>query len=281
MPSRNSKYYFGRLNIVSAYEEEKKPFLERGLNSGVLIPEKNYTWGFFEVENVVEQDDYLCGSLVKYRPLDPEQFVNTETREIEEQEIRNRIRAKSKFFLHVRTGIIAYQIVSQISEKSFRKNFAKLLEKSYDNLFIDVEVQTINQEEPFFEAIKNFDSITKVSIYLHPSNPNSRRIWERVDERLKNLEVESYRESYKLKEDRINLDIEGDEDINSKLHMASDGYGEAKVGGKKDGEYRIVTTGDNPVEAEVENSVENSDLLQETLKQILPTFRSLLNRIRG
>jgi len=37
MTSRDSKYYFGRLNIISAYEEEKKSFLERGLNSGVLI----------------------------------------------------------------------------------------------------------------------------------------------------------------------------------------------------------------------------------------------------
>lgn len=281
MPSRDSKYYFGRLNIVSAYEEEKKLFLERGLNSGVLISERNYTWGFFEIESVVEQDDYLCGFLVKYRPLDPEQFVNTETREIEEQEIRNRIRAKSRFFLHVRTGIIAYQVVSEISEKSFRENFAKLLEESYNNLFIDAEVQAINQEESFFEAIKSFDSIAKVSIYLHPSNPSSRDIWKRVDERFKSLGLESYTEVYKLKEDRSNLDIEGDEEISSKLHMASDGYGKAKVRGKKDGEYETVTTGDNPIEAEVENSVENSEPPQEILKQILPTFRSLFNRIRG
>ncbi|NJK29588.1 MAG: hypothetical protein HC851_07745 [Acaryochloris sp. RU_4_1] len=281
MPSRDSKYYFGRLNIVSAYEEEKKQFLEHGLNSGVLISERNYTWGFFEIESVVEQDDYLSGFLVKYRPLDPEQFVNTETREIEEQEIRNRITAKLRFFLHIRTGIIAYQVVSQINEKSFRENFAKLLEASYNNLFIDAEVQAINQEESFFEAVKSFDSIAKVSIYLHPSNPSSRDIWKRVDERFKNLGLESYTEVYKLKADRSNLDIEGDEEINSKLHMASDGYGKAKVRGKKDGEYETVTTGDNPIEAEVENSVENTERPQEILKQILPTFRSLFNRIRG
>ncbi|NJR54409.1 MAG: hypothetical protein HC768_07210 [Acaryochloris sp. CRU_2_0] len=237
--------------------------------------------GIFEIESVVEQDDYLSGFLVKYRPLDPEQFVNTETREIEEQEIRNRITAKLRFFLHIRTGIIAYQVVSQINEKSFRENFAKLLEASYNNLFIDAEVQAINQEESFFEAVKSFDSIAKVSIYLHPSNPSSRDIWKRVDERFKNLGLESYTEVYKLKADRSNLDIEGDEEINSKLHMASDGYGKAKVRGKKDGEYETVTTGDNPIEAEVENSVENTERPQEILKQILPTFRSLFNRIRG
>lgn len=281
MTSRDSKYYFGRLNIISAYEEEKKSFLERGLNSGVLIPERNYTWGFFEVESVLEEGDFLSGFLVKYRPLDPEQFVNIETREIEEQEIRNRIRAKSRFFLHVTTGIIAYQSVTEINEKSFRENFAKLLEASYDNLFIDAEIQSINQEESFFESIKRFDSVAKVSIYLHPSNPSSRNLWKRVDERFKNLGLESYTEIYKLKEDRRNLDIEGDEEINSKLHMASDGYGKAKVRGKKDGEYETITTGDNPIEAEVENSVENAEPPQEILKQILPTFRSLFNRFRS
>ena len=281
MTSRDSKYYFGRLNIISAYEEEKKSFLERGLNSGVLISERNYTWGFFEVESVLEEGDFLSGFLVKYRPLDPEQFVNIETREIEEQEIRNRIRAKSRFFLHVTTGIIAYQSVTEINEKSFRENFAKLLEASYDNLFIDAEIQSINQEESFFESIKRFDSVAKVSIYLHPSNPSSRNLWKRVDERFKNLGLESYTEIYKLKEDRRNLDIEGDEEINSKLHMASDGYGKAKVRGKKDGEYETITTGDNPIEAEVENSVENAEPPQEILKQILPTFRSLFNRFRS
>jgi len=281
MTSRDSKYYFGRLNIISAYEEEKKSFLERGLNSGVLIPERNYTWGFFEVESVLEEGDFLSGFLVKYRPLDPEQFVNIETREIEEQDIRNRIRAKSRFFLHVTTGIIAYQSVTEINEKSFRENFAKLLEASYDNLFIDAEIQSINQEESFFESIKRFDSVAKVSIYLHPSNPSSRNLWKRVDERFKNLGLESYTEIYKLKEDRRNLDIEGDEEINSKLHMASDGYGKAKVRGKKDGEYETITTGDNPIEAEVENSVENAEPPQEILKQILPTFRSLFNRFRS
>ena len=281
MTSRDSKYYFGRLNIISAYEEEKKSFLERGLNSGVLIPERNYTWGFFEVKSVLEEGDFLSGFLVKYRPLDPEQFVNIETREIEEQEIRNRIRAKSRFFLHVTTGIIAYQSVSEINEKAFRENFAKLLEASYDNLFIDAEIQSINQEESFFESIKRFDSVAKVSIYLHPSNPSSRNLWKRVDERFKNLSLESYTEIYKLKADRRNLDIEGDEEINSKLHMASDGYGKAKVRGKKDGEYETITTGDNPIEAEVENSVENAEPPQEILKQILPTFRSLFNRFRS
>ncbi|MEB3308630.1 MAG: hypothetical protein VKJ02_00185 [Snowella sp.] len=286
MPSRDPKYYFGRLNIVSAYTVEKRLFLERGLNSGILVAERNYTWGFFEIAPILvpttELEAYLTGFLVKYRPSDPEQFVNTATRAIEEQEIRNRIKAKSRFFLHIKTGIIAYQITGEINNKAFRESFSKLLEASYDNLFIDAEVQAINQEQPFFEAIKRFDSISKISIYLHPSNPSSRDVWKRVDERFKNLGLESYTEVYKLKPNHPSkLDIEGEEEINSKLRMASDGYGKAKIRGKKDGENETITTGDNPIEAEVESSLENNGNSNEILQQILPTFKSLFKRIKN
>lgn len=281
MPNRESRYYFGRLNIVSAYNEDKKDFLERGLNSGILKYERNYSWGFFETEDVPEQGEYISGFLVKYRPFDPEQFVNTETREIEDQEIRNRVKSKSRFFLHVKTGIIAYQVVNGISDSSFRRNFAKLLAGVYHDFFIDAEIQAINQEESFFEAVQRFESIAKVSIYLHPSNPSSRHVWKNTDERLKDLEVESYTEIYKLKESRSNLDIREDQEINSKLYMASDGYGKAKIKGKRNGEYETITTGDNPIEAEVENLVENTEPPQTILRQILPTFRSLFNRIQS
>ena len=93
--------------------------------------------------------------------------------------------------------------------------------------------------------------------------------------------LESYTEIYKLKENRSNLDVGEDGEINSKLHMASDGYGKVKVKGKKGGEYLTVTTGDNPVEAEVESSVESSQIPQEILKQILPTFKSILKESRA
>ncbi|WP_238393145.1 hypothetical protein [Myxacorys almedinensis] len=63
MSSRDSKYYFGRLNIISAYDEEKKVFLERGLDSGVLTSAGSYNWGFFEVGSIIEGDDYLSGFL--------------------------------------------------------------------------------------------------------------------------------------------------------------------------------------------------------------------------
>jgi hypothetical protein len=283
MPSKDSKYYFGRLNIVSAHEREgeNKLFLERGLNSGILNHEEKYTWGFFEIENILEQDDYFAGFLAKYRPSDLEQFVNTETREIEQQEIKNRIKSKSRFFLHAPTKIIAYQVTGEIKYKAFCRNFSKLLEASYGNILINAEIQAINYEQSFFEAIKRFDSVAKVSIYLHPSNPSNREIWRRVDERFKNLGVESYTETYKMKENRRTLDIEEDTEINSKLHMASDGYGKAIVRGQKNGEYETITTGDNPMEAEVENSVETTGSYQEILKQILPTFISLFKRIKN
>jgi hypothetical protein len=254
MANRAFRYYFGRLNIISAYTEEKKTFLERGLNAGTLIPQKSYTWGFYEIESILDNNDhYLSGFLVKYNPLDPKEIVNNDTRTIEQQEARNHIKSKARFFLHIKTGIISYQPTSGINEKSFRKNFSELLEASYENFLINAEIQLINREESFFNDIRRLDSIEKIFINLHPSNPTSRNLWKRVDERLQDLNVESYVETYKLKNQNNTLSIVEDEDINSKLHIASDGYGEGKIKGKKDEEAITITTGDNPIEAKVEN----------------------------
>jgi len=286
MSIKTQRYYFGRLNIISAYTGSKKDFLVQGLNSDVLLFIRNYNWGFFEVEVIQdEEEEYLSGFLVKYRPLDPSEFVNVETREIQEQEVRDRITAKSCFFLHIRTGVVAYQVTTDINDNLFRENFCKLLQQAYDNLFIDTEIQAINQEETFFEAIKSFNSIRKISIYLHPSNPSSRDIWKSVDERLKRLDLENYTEIYKSKSESRSLNIENDEEINSKLHMANDGYGKAKVTGKKGEDYETITTGDTPITYEVEYEViDNEPTINldptNLLSQIKPTFKSLFRRIR-
>lgn len=281
MSTRASLYYIGRLNLISAYRDDKKTFLLRGLRSSVALPVKTYAYGFFKVEEVqYDIEDYISGFLVKYRPSEPSEVVDTDTREIEDQEFRDRVRAKSRFFLHVKTGIIAYQVFGEFSEKVFKKNFCDLLEQAYDNFFVNVEIQTINQEVSFFESLKRLDTISKVSIYLHPSNPSNREIWRRQDERLQELKIESYKEEYKFKSSSNGTAAKDDEEISSKLHMASDGYGKARIIGKVDGETKVVSTGDNPVVCNVETDDEEEPSTQDIMAQIVPTFKSIFRRMK-
>lgn len=281
MPTHTSLYYVGRLNLVSAYHDEKKTFLLNGLNSHTALPVKTYEYGFFTVEEVqYDGEEYLSGFLVKYRPSEPTEVVDTATREIEDSEFRDKVRAKSRFFLHIKTGIIIYQVFGEFNERSFKKNFCDLLERAYDNFFVQAEIQTINEEVSFFESVDRLDAISKVIIYLHPSNPSSREIWRKQDERLQDLKIESYTEIYKFKSSSNGAIAKEDQEIGSKLHMASDGYGKAKIIGKVDGETKVVSTGDNPVVCSVETEADEEPSARDIMAQVIPTFKSIFKRMK-
>lgn len=150
MPIRVQRYYFGRLNIISAYPDNKKDFLLQGLNSDTLLSARNYSWGFFEIEEAqYDENDYIYGFLVKYRPFAPSEFVNIETREIEEQEDRDRITAKSSFLLHIKTGIIAYHVSTEINDRLFRENFSSFLNKPMAIYLLMLKFKPSIKKKPF------------------------------------------------------------------------------------------------------------------------------------
>ena len=57
MSTRVSTYYIERLNIISAYSNDKEVFLTQGLTSQAHLPTKSYTWGFFEVDRLVREEE--------------------------------------------------------------------------------------------------------------------------------------------------------------------------------------------------------------------------------
>ncbi len=256
-------------------------FLTQGLTSEAHLPTQAYAWGFFEVKRLVcEEEVYLYGFLVKYRPLESTEVVDISTREIEPSEFNDKVKVKSLFFLNVKSGILAYQVHGDIKDNVFRKNFCDLLRRAYDDFLVDVDMQTINQEVSFFDSISSLDSISKITISLHPSNPSSRRIWQKQDERLQALNIKTQTDIIRLKSDVLVSKITSDEEINSKLHMASDGYGKARITGKSANEEKVVSTGDNPIKCKVELEVEKVDSISDIMAQIMPTFRSIFNRMK-
>lgn len=250
MPRRLVKYYFGRLNLIANYAD-KREFLLRALRTSKFVEHRGHKWGFFEASELeTEFGLFLHGYLVKYRPETDEEVAIPETHKLSDESIANRVVAKSRFFLHVESGLIAYHPVgNQIGNRTFCDRFVHLFQDALDNLFVNAEIQAIEDQFKIFEAIKKFEFISKVFVYLHPSNPSNRDLWKRVDERLKKLGASTYHEQYEGKPEGQGLDIVEDEDLTSKISMADDGYGKADVTGKMDGETRTVSTKDNPITA--------------------------------
>jgi hypothetical protein len=229
--------------------KNKKEFLFKGLSTEEPLRIYDFNWGFFDVEDFSDDtEEYFTGYLAKYKPVTEEETADEELHRINLEEARKRITAKSRFFLHVESGLIVYHPVGRmIGRQQFSHNFCKLFEKGHENFFVSAEIQSIDEEYRILDIIKQLEYISKVSFYLHPSNP-SPGIWKDVDDRLKKLAASLYKEEYVGTQGKP-LNILNDQDFNSKLNMAVDGYGEAEITGNLDGQEKTIRTSDNPVSA--------------------------------
>lgn len=242
------KYYFGRLNILANYVD-KYDFILVGLRQNNVFLRSNHLWGFFDIEPLeVDEGLFVHGYLVKYKPEKLEEVVDSETHKLTYEGIKDSVVAKARFFLHVSSGIIIYHPVSlHIDVETFNEIFSELFKKSYDNFFVDVAIQSIQDRYKIFEEIERFDYIEKVDITLHPSNPRSSKIWDGIDKDFKELGIGKYQEHYKAKSDGEGLKIKDSVEVRAKITMADDGYGKADVTGVINKQKVTVSTKDNPV----------------------------------
>jgi hypothetical protein len=275
-PPREVRYVFGRLNLIAAYQD-KKEFLFKGLRTDNVIQARGFGWGFAESGELhSEQGLFLTGLLVKYRPEATDEVFDPKTHVLGDKQVENKVIAKARFFLHVKSGLIAYRVIGAvINDQSFRGHFKKLFEEAHENLLVDVEIQSIDERSQIFEAIRRLDSISRVVVVLHPSNPNNAELWRSTDDRLKKLEAGSYREQIDAKRGGPGLKIEGDKEVKGKITMAADGYGKADVTGQVAGKAKTVSTQRKPVSAAAPSDDEAPDRI---LKGLGPSMKEIFGR---
>jgi hypothetical protein len=274
------RYLFGRFNIAAVYDD-KKAYLLKGLDRDITIQNRGHKWSFFAVEEIQINDtdeykkteEFIVGYLVKYRDEAIEEVVDEEKHQLTSEVVDNKAVAKSRFFLHIRTGLIAYHPVSQLTKDVFGNRFVELFKQAHENMYINAELAPIEENEEIFEAIKEFQRITKVVISLHPSNPRFRDRWQHQDERIRNLGAQRYME--KLESNNA-LKIVGDIEIEAKIAMADDGYGKAEITGVKDGNVvSTVSTGDHPASADAPGDDARPWVVLAALRAI---FSKLMNK---
>jgi hypothetical protein len=100
--------------------------LREGLQSGKPITayQHNYIFiGTREIEN--DLGLFLTGLLVKYKDVE-EEIVDPEAKDFGDIAIQNKSVAKVRFFIHSRTGLIAYHRAgNDITEENFRDRLVK------------------------------------------------------------------------------------------------------------------------------------------------------------
>jgi len=280
MTTGRKKFYFGRLNIIASYED-KRNYILHGLRPGVSIDDRGNSWSFAEISELSnELGNFIHGYLVKFSDSF-EEIIRPEQGQFDETPVEDRVEAKAQYFLHVKSGLIAYHPVgNQIAQKTFQDKFCNVFEKAHDDLFVDAEIQTIEERYEIFDKIRDFQVVEKITFKLHPSNPNNTPLWSDIDNDIKSIGATSYTEEYSVKpgstkglsKDRILEDPK----IKGKFIMAEDGYGEGQATGTTQGERKTITTGNNPTTVIVLEREEKSDVLESlkgTLIKIFDRFR--------
>lgn len=278
MASKLVRYYVGRLNLISA-SSAKLDLQRRALASSTVLEVRKQRWGFYEFKELGEGPDiFFTGFLVKYKAAVDEEIVVPERHTLEDTSIENRVTAKSRFFLHGPSGLIAFHPVSnQISRQLFAGRFAEVFEHSMGNFFVNAEIQSIQEQVTLLDELRYFRTVNRVSISLHPSNPSNRDIWRRVDERLRGVNATSYRESYEADARKGGLRVTEDPDITQKIAMAQDGYGKVEVIGERDGKLVKFSTRDNPMSILAPSDVEGPNRIFPAIRESVSSF---LDRFR-
>ncbi len=271
--NKDITYYFGRLNLI-AYYTDKKPYIVNSLKKKQQVVVKEYEWGFFDVDEItIFEENYIYGNLVKYKTLTAEEIVDREKRKTITEPASDRVLAKSFFLLHIKSGLIGYHpIPNKISDNQFRMIFSRLIEEANDNLLINADIQTVNEEVEIIKAIRSFDAINSLFIRLHPSNPNYSHRWKKIDDKMKIMQAEIYKSSYNSNKGLV---INEEDEVYEEILMASDGYGKAELYGQKDGKKKIASTEKIPIKAEGPKE----GTTQEIVSPIISKFTEILKRI--
>jgi hypothetical protein len=277
-----SRYLFGRLNLLASYDSEakKRNLILKGLRHNTTIDAYGNSYGFFEVRQMTaNKERFIHGFLVKYRPMTTEEVAEPNTRRLRDLEVKDRVQAKARFFLHIHSGVISYHpVLAEIPPHRFRNLFVDLFVKSHDAFFVDADFQTIDDKMNIFEEIKKLTRVKEVSIRLHPSNPSNSELWKDVDARLKQLELISATEKLKVKEGKNGLALIKDPETISKINMAVDGYGIAKIDGAQDKHAVHLTTADKPVAALAPDSETPA---RRVLKVLIAVFQGIFARFKS
>lgn len=277
--NRKHKYYFGRLNFI-ANIEDKISFLLKGLNSSSTIEKRENTYGFFDVKEYTHHihGNIIEGYLVKYEKKSNLEAANEKNLHIENVIIQNRVIEKSRFFIKVKSSIIAFHpATGQKGILTFKNYFSELFELNFKNFMVKVFIEIISDEFNLLTTIPKFTFIKKITIILHPSNPAFRDRWEKYDERIKKLQVKKYEETYETEEEQATITIPENDEILDKISMAEDGYGFASVEGNINGKRKTITTLENPMTALADN---NEILGQEVIEELSATIDEIDKRTK-
>ncbi len=275
------RLFYSRYHISTGQNvEDKFKFLKKGLSNQAVINYRKYSYKFIDIEDFkLSGSSYITGEIVKYNPEEIEKVIDEETDKIKNESIINKVKTKLRFIVDPSSSIIMHFIDNQnLQLNAFRTNFSKLFQENHDNFFVEMTISPIKEQYAFYEKIRTFKKVNKISITLFRSNPNFSDRWKSIDERLKKLNIDTYKEIQETKDKHNSIVI--DDETENKFLMSDDGYGECSATGiDAKGNYKTINTRDNKknVSSVLPENV-NPDKAMDILKSVVETLQEIIKR---
>jgi hypothetical protein len=246
-------YFFSRLSISMEPDYLKKLEYLYGLlvhSKSIIYRKDNYKVFNIEVKRVGSKS-FITGAIIKYASEHSEKILNDENK-IEDVFLRNHLLANVRFIIDSNESLFIFEESrSHIPKETLPDRFLTILATGVQNDRSPISITPITESYTFLNRIKEIIQIKKITIKLHPSNPNNRDRWKTVDDKLKNDNITDYKEVLENKTPGGSINV--DEETTAKIMMGEDGYGKTIAEGiDEKGERISITTASSEVQAKAD-----------------------------
>lgn len=257
---RRGRYYLGRVVKLGGLDQAR---LLNAIREPKVINVGQFHWTFTDTLDLSDTSEgYIFSRLSKYSQEGYVTIVDTETKSQKDSVAENLLVASAPFiYIPEFSGIAYLHVWNGIEEGVFRRRFSKLIEETYDNFFVNCEIEQISDYRAFVTKLKTLDSFSEIRAKVHPPNPLFGDLWKDLDEYIKSRNASEVHVAEKSDEkDGLNTDLvelinaiveERIRDVaqpasltDAALLMAADGYGSGKVVGNSRSETVIIRTAD-------------------------------------
>jgi hypothetical protein len=277
-------FYIGRLVKTGFTQEEfistlfdSKPFNDR-----------NNIWNISNMsqENI---NGLICyfGKLSKAKPDAMVTVMSQDYKQEIEKEEPDLVIASSEFiYIPDYSGLSFHSIPGQIEPRKFIKVFSAIVERNFQNFFVECKINLIDDLENFFKKLNKFDIISKISAVVKPPNPLFGKMWIDLKKYLEERNATELRMQEQGKDSTLKTDIKelielilagNREKIEEylKTHrlsfmdlmilMSLDGYGTGRIDGKTNSRKVFIKTHENLLHFSLlKDQISNAEICNKT-----------------
>lgn len=269
---RKFSFLFARIHFVGLFQGDGDKHLPKFLEEvqKKTIEDGRYSWAFGDIGTTkIDGRTVIYGRLGRTVTEKFEIIYDEIKHSYKKELVRSSEAAYANFFLLPEFHSIVFEEKYNLGKNTFVKYFKKFWE--IGKSIVEIDFEFIKDEVEIFKLIKTWNSITKATFYLKPSNPNSRQDWKDVDEIIRKAKAKRAKLEFENKKGTLE---KNNSIIQQGMSMAASGYGDFMLRGFK---------GDSPQSYNSKTNIAKREVVQKDDFDLLARFalEEILKMLKG